>query len=195
MLPIALDSSSTSYHVGEVAGLLAVLGLAVYVARRALTRGFGQPNSRAQSKSASFSGVLLDSVGGASTALRPATAGNERRPRQRDVLIALLAVAVAVAYVVSSLNRGILKSGGGDGWSSHRGLELKAGFVAGCSRSSPSRAAICECVFARISSTPPYDTPSGFEGLYASFEAFARTGDSALVPTAVLSSARSCAGA
>jgi hypothetical protein len=109
-----------------------------------------------------------------------------------DLAIALLALGVAVALGVSSVDRGLFDSSSRGPWSTAAGVNEKAGFIAGCTRGTPSRAGICECVFVRLSSIPPYDTPAGFTALVPTFRRYAETHDASLVPAAVLDGIRSC---
>jgi hypothetical protein len=163
VLLLGVDTSSTSYHVGEIAGLAIVVGLAIAVVRRALTRGFGRPSP-----------------------------GRRRAPR--NLAIAILAVLLALGYLASSVDRGLLDGTSGGPWSTSEGVNLKAGFIAGCGHGVPSRSAVCGCVFARIASSPPYDTPSGFETLTVSLRRFQQTRDLSRLPAPVLGAVRGCAG-
>jgi hypothetical protein len=146
-------------------GLVIVLGLAVLVIHRALTRGFGR---------------------------RPVS--TEKRHGAWDLVIVVLAVVIAGAYIVSSISRGLLDSGPSGPWLTSEGVNLKAGFIAGCSKGAPSRTGACECLFARLSSIPPYNTPSGFEALSADLQTFAQTHDTTKLPPAVFSSIHTCTG-
>jgi hypothetical protein len=158
--------------VGEVVGLLVVIGLAVAVIRRALTRGFGRPSSAGP-------------IAGAPSA---------RRRRPRDLAIAMIAAVLALAFMASSIDGGLFDNGSAGVWSTNEGLNMRAGFIAGCSNRLLSRVATCECVFARISTIPPYNTPSGFAGLITIVRRFTETRDLSVLPPAIVSGIRSCAG-
>lgn len=154
-----MDTSSTAYHVGEFTGLVVVLVLGVYVLRRALTHGFG------------------------------GTPG-----RGRNALLAIVAVLAVGAYVVSAVDRGLFDGGAsasgssaGSGWSSPSGIEVRAGFMAGCSGGVASRYRVCECIFARLHVAPGYNTPAGFEELVTAKRRLSET-------RAVVAAVYGCAG-
>jgi hypothetical protein len=69
---------------------------------------------------------------------------------------------------------------------------MKAGFIDGCSGGIASQRSLCECLFDRVSSSPPYDTPGGFEGLVARLRRYQETRNVADLPTVVLESAHDC---
>lgn len=190
---LVVDTHSTAYHVGEVAGLVVVLSLAALVIRRALTRGFG---SRAAPVSASsesnFSGLLVGSTGISPSPREPARAPSTNGPGVRNLVIVAVAVALAATYVASGISRGLLDGGSTGQWSTREGVNMKAGFIAGCSKGVSSRIQTCECVFARLSSIPPYNTPSGFGRLGAELHTFEQTRAKSTLPAALLSSVRSC---
>jgi hypothetical protein len=179
VLPAAVDTYATSYHVGEVVGLLIVVGLALIVIRRALTRGSGRASA---APPPGDPGTLSG-------------AASARRRRPRDVAIAIIAVAVAGAFVLSSVDRGLFDATAGGSWSTAEGVDERAGFIAGCGQGVPARTPGCECVFARISSTPPYNTPSGFAGLRTTIRRFEETRQPSAIPAAVVAAIRGCAGA
>ncbi len=190
---LAVDTHSTAYHVGEVTGLVVVIGLAAIVIRRALTRGFGGPAAAATpSPESSFSGLLVGSASTPPTSREPLAARSTSGPGTRNLLIVAVAVILATAYVASSISRGLLDSGSTGPWSTGEGANLKAGFIAGCGKGVVSRTQTCECVFARLSSMPPYNTLSGFEQLGAALRAFEQTRDRSTLPVALLSSVRGC---
>lgn len=162
---LAVDTTSTSYQIGQFVGLAFVLVLAFAVLRRAATTGFG---SRA--------GGLLN----------------------RSIVVA--AVVIAAGYLAYGAKEGMFESGAGAGtqqaWSTQEGVNLKAGFIAGCSQNQEARDRICECVFNRIASAAPYDTPAGFEAnLLPAVRRFQETRQPSTLPVAYVSAARSCASA
>ncbi len=196
MLPIALDTHSTAYHAGEVTGLVIVIVLAGYVIHRALTRGFGRQRASvaapAHSES-SFSGLVVGSAGvSPPPRVQVAHTATREGPEAKDLAIAAVAVVLAGAYIVSGISHGLLDSGKPSPWSTSEGANVRAGFIAGCGKGDPSRERTCECVFAKLSSTPPYDTPAGFEQLGATLAAVERTRDVSALPPALLSGIRSC---
>jgi hypothetical protein len=103
--------------------------------------------------------------------------------------VILLFVMVALAWNANKLIEG--KSP--QTWTSAQGDSLRRDFMAGCSAASGS-VSYCECLFDRLSSVPPYNTPSGFAGLEGSLERALRTRDVNAVPPAVIGSLRLCRG-
>jgi hypothetical protein len=101
-------------------------------------------------------------------------------------------VVLATAFLASSISRGLLDGGPSSPWSTGEGANLRAGFIAGCSKGVSSRARTCQCVFARLSSAPPYDTPKGFALLNADLRSFEQTRDTSTLPAVLFSSVRSC---
>jgi hypothetical protein len=108
--------------------------------------------------------------------------------------VAVVAVIVAGAYVLAGAGRGMFdgSSAAAEGWSSERGINIRAGFIAGCSHGVPAQGSICECVFTRIAAAPPYDTPVGFEGLVSSMQRFQASRDPSVLPQAVVAAVRGC---
>jgi hypothetical protein len=117
----------------------------------------------------------------------------ERGFGARDKAIALFAVAAACAIVtlgLGSLTGGAEASGP---WSTPAGVSMKAGFLAGCKHSGAG-AGSCKCLFDRISSVPPYDTPRGFATLIRSVERARQTQDPRALPGAVVTAIQVCGG-
>jgi len=158
----AVDSSSTSYQVGQFVGLAFVLVLALAVLRKARTTGFG------------------GRVGG-----------------PLNAVVAVAAVVAAAGYLAYAAGAGMFSSSGSASpWSSQEGINMKAGFLAGCGQSIRGRTQICECVFARLTSAPPYNTPIGFETeLLPAVRRFAQTRQVSSLPPAYVSAAYSCTAA
>lgn len=113
---------------------------------------------------------------------------------RHGTVLSVVAVVVAGAVLVVGI-KDMLANGSTQPWSTREGVNVRAGFIGGCSHDEASRAATCECVFSHISSAPPYDTPRGFEGLAATILRFQRTGDVRVLPATVLSAAHSCGSA
>src|SRR2546425_10045121 len=78
------------------------------------------------------------------------------------------AVVLVVAAMVTFGLKDLLASGSRSAWSTSEGINLRAGFIAGCSHEVSSRVGKCECVFEHVSKVPPYDTPTGFMGMVTS---------------------------
>jgi hypothetical protein len=154
---LGVDTASTSYHVGEVIGLVVVLVLAGAVVRRALTAGVGRV-----------------------------------RNRSRDRWIAAGAVLVAVSFLVSAANAGIFNSGGGSAWSSQRGINIRAGFIAGCAHGRTDVLTTCECAFQRMTSMPAYDTPDRFEAVVPIFRRALVDHSANDLPPDLVAAVRSC---
>ena len=84
----------------------------------------------------------------------------------------MLAVAAMVTFGLKDL----LASGSKSAWSTSEGINLRAGFIAGCRHEIPSRLKPCECLFGHVSRTRPYVTPTGFMGMIASVRRFEQRG-------------------
>ncbi|MEA2440636.1 MAG: hypothetical protein QOH76_2060 [Thermoleophilaceae bacterium] len=148
MLAAALDTSSTAYQVGTVAGMAAVAVVAIVLARLALNRrGLG------------------------------------------DGVIAVAAVLVAGFLLVRG-GTSLAGDHASGPWSTNTGRSMKAGFIDGCSNGTPRPR--CECMFARISSTSPYDTPNGFWTLQHQVQRFAQTRDPSMLPRVMVDAVRAC---
>jgi hypothetical protein len=100
--------------------------------------------------------------------------------------LAMIAVAAAAAYFVV-----IKPSAGMSSWQSSEGKQMHAEFVQGCNRTAMGRID-CECVFTKISSTPPYDTPKGFLKITEEFERYRQTGNPADIPQLFVDVAMAC---
>jgi hypothetical protein len=155
---IGVDTSSTAYNVGELAGLAVVLVLAVAIVRRARGAGLGRVRNRA-----------------------------------RDMWVSIGVLLVAGAVIVSAVDNGVLERGGGHPWSTQRGIDIRAGFIAGCMRGERERAARCECEFRRITALPAYDTPQRFEALEPMFRRALADHDARELPADLVAAVRSCA--
>jgi len=64
--------------------------------------------------------------------------------------------------------------------------------MAGCGQGVAVRTEICECAFARLTSIPPYTTPSGFLRILALVRRFEATRELSAVPAAVVSGIHGC---
>ena len=122
--------------------------------------------------------------------------GVRRNPR-RDLAIAVVALVIGGAYLVSAANGGVFGSGSSTSssgaWSSQAGVEVKAGFLDGCTGGVTSRQAICECAFARVTAEPAYSTPQGFASLAPTFQRFKETKQVSALPPGLVAGIRSCA--
>jgi hypothetical protein len=104
------------------------------------------------------------------------------------------ATDLAVAALLGVLLAGSLLTGRADAWDGTQARELRAGFLAGC-ETSAGGAIDCECVFAELTSAPPYDTPAGFATLQAPVARAVQTGDNGEIPAAYISAVQRCVGA
>jgi hypothetical protein len=171
VLPLGANTYSSAYYVGEIAGFVFILVLARTVVYRALTRGFGRGG---------------ESGPGQGHGISP------RRGRtRRDLVIAAIAVVVAGVYIVSAIHRP-LGSSSGESWASSQGVNVKAGYLAGCAKGG-QQYGTCECLFDRISAVAPFNTPAGFTGLQSAVRRADETRDAAYLPGAVLTAFRDCA--
>ena len=109
----------------------------------------------------------------------------------------LLPAMTLVATVLSTLIVILAVKAGdaGGSWSSARGANLRAGFVAGCEHGRADLVATCECVFARITSLPAYDTPDRFETLVPTARRALADGSVNELPPELLAAGRSCVAA
>jgi hypothetical protein len=112
-----------------------------------------------------------------------------RSPRSR------LTDSIAACVVALLLGTGVVRAAtDGDPWSSEEGVEMRAGFLAGC-ESSAGTAVDCGCTFDALVSAPAYDTPKEFAALGAVVERAIRENDVSVIPAEYLNAARSCARA
>jgi hypothetical protein len=117
----------------------------------------------------------------------------ERGFGARDKAMAFASVGIACTIVFLGLGK---LTGGAEAsgpWSTPAGVNLKAGFLGGCERGGTSASA-CECLFARISSVPPYDTPRGFMTLVRAVKRYRKTQDPRVIPGVVTTAAQICRG-
>ena len=118
-----------------------------------------------------------------------------------NVSLGMAAALIAGACLVHGAKDGMFEAGTSAGstqnaWSTRDGVNLRAGFIAGCSHSVAARAAVCECVFDRVASTPPYNTPEGFEvNLAPAIRRARAAGQPQRLPVVLVSAARQCAPA
>jgi hypothetical protein len=114
------------------------------------------------------------------------------RNRLRDRWIAAGAALVAGAFLVSAANAGIFNSGSGSAWSSQRGIEIRAGFIAGCANGRTDVVAICECAFRHMTAIPAYDTPDRFEAVVPTFRRALVDHSASDLPPDLVAAVRSC---
>src|SRR5207302_2146616 len=107
-------------------------------------------------------------------------------------VVRAVVVVVAGALFVVGL-KSVLANASNPAWSTNQGVNLRAGFIAGCTNGVSSRQSKCECVFQHVSSVPPYDTPSGFEQLAVALRRAGETRNVAAVPAALIDAGRPCA--
>jgi hypothetical protein len=120
--------------------------------------------------------------------------GRQSGPLNRFAVVA--AISVAAIYVVQAAGNGVFDAGTGpqQPWASAEGVSTKAGFIDGCGQNDARRKGICECVFARVASAAPYDTPARFvANLLPAVQRFAETQQVSALPTVYVSAARDCA--
>jgi hypothetical protein len=187
MLLAVVDTSSTAYQLGRVAGMAVVALIAYAVARHALTRGFVKPAPVTAAPVADSAPAWP----GQPRAFVPA-APRVHVPSGLDKAIALAAVVAAGVVLVAGANSLLAEHASGP-WAKSPGVEIKAGFEDGCSASGTARST-CQCVFSRITSVPPYDTPSGFATLQNGLQTFARTGSVTDIPPVMIAAVRGCRG-
>jgi uncharacterized RDD family membrane protein YckC len=115
-------------------------------------------------------------------------------PRWLLPVATMLTTLASIGFIiaVADNNETLAGSQPRGAWATVQGVNVKAGFIDGCSGGNSSRVAMCECLFNRVSSSPPYDTPAGFETLATTVERFQRTGNVADLPAVVVEGARDC---
>lgn len=110
------------------------------------------------------------------------------------------AVGIRWRYAIGALLAGVLLvvgivqiTGGGatDPWATAEGANMRAGFLNGCGQSA-GNLVDCQCVFAHVTSRPPFNTPQGFASLGSDVLAYERTGDRVAIPAVYISSLRAC---
>jgi hypothetical protein len=111
--------------------------------------------------------------------------------RYRASVTSAAVVLVAAAIVIFGLKH--LLGASNQAWATSEGVNLRAGFIVGCSNGVSSRVTRCECVFKRVSRVPPYDTPTGFMEMVISVRRFEQTRDLSALPPALVEAGRSCA--
>jgi hypothetical protein len=101
-----------------------------------------------------------------------------------------LIVGGAIFAVLAAIGFAVTLAGGSSShsWNSADGRQERAGFIDGCN-SSVGQLADCKCVFERLTSESPYDTPDGFNKLLPKLENAKSAAD---VPPALMSAVRAC---
>jgi hypothetical protein len=163
-MSLAVDSASTSYQIGEFVGLAIVLVMAVYVVRRAMTRGFGREVRPTRDGLIVVLAIVLAAA-------------------------YLISASNGGIFDSSSLTPAAASA---SGWSTAEGRELRAGFIAGCSQGVASRQPTCECVFRNLTRTAAYATPAGFMTLQGTLQEFEHT-KQAQLPAELTVAIRRCA--
>lgn len=113
------------------------------------------------------------------------------RARTTDAIAAL----VCAVLLVAALARAAGDRGGDGPWDAPQARELHAGFIAGCQQSNGG-AVDCDCIFERLTSVSPFDTPEGFASLGQTIQRTmpeaVRTGDVNVLPAPVVDALRAC---
>jgi len=163
-----LTIAMSAYDVGSLAGVAALAALFVALIVR-VRRSAPEPLAAANS-----------------SALAP-MAPPVRAPRRSSDIAAICVVGVLLAGGV--LNLAQRHDAAGDPWSTAKGRDMSAGFVAGCTHSA--RGLIdCRCLLDALRATPAYDTPEGFAALGR--ELASSGGDPKRLPPAYLAAVQSC---
>src|SRR4051812_46406488 len=102
------------------------------------------------------------------------------RGRRTDALAALVVAALLAGSVI-----GLSGEDAPDTWETQQGVEMRAGFIAGCNNSSGA-AVDCGCAFDHITSDSSFDTPEKFATLAGPVAAAQRSQDPADLPPALL---------
>lgn len=115
---------------------------------------------------------------------------DRRQTAGRKLAVGLACVLVAIVALGAVF--GSTSGSAGESWTSQRGVNEKAGFIDGCTRSggAPAR---CDCVFQHLIRLAQYDTPSEFLTLSDVLARAAQTGNVADVPPALRAVSAGCA--
>jgi hypothetical protein len=188
----------TAYMVGQLGAIVLLAALAIGLGLRALDLRGRRARSAAPAP-VPFA-PLAPAVSAASVAppgwVEPSTPsptmtavaarlGRSRRARTTDALAGLVAGLLLVAALVHFIGA---QTGSGP-WDTPQGRGLHAAFLIGCDHGG---ALDCKCVFQRLTSGPPYDTPAGFATLQRPMATFVRTGDVSAVPQQFVAAVRAC---
>jgi hypothetical protein len=103
---------------------------------------------------------------------------------------------IAVLVVAGLLIGNTVRMSGGDDsgsdpWRSGQGAQMKAGFIDGCQATSATFVD-CGCAFEHLTSSPPYDTPSGLATLVGPVRVAQQTGNPRDIPDVLVSAMQSC---
>ena len=103
--------------------------------------------------------------------------------------IALLVVAGLLIGNIVRMSGG--NDSGSDPWTSGQGAQMKAGFLDGCQATSATFVD-CGCAFEHMTSSPPYDTPSGLATLAGPVQVAQQTGNPRDIPDVLVSAMQAC---
>jgi hypothetical protein len=108
------------------------------------------------------------------------------RGRRTDALAALVVAALLVGSVI-----GLSGEKAPGTWETQQGVEMRAGFIAGCNNSSGAEVD-CGCAFDHIASEASFDTPEKFATLAGPVAAAQKSQDPADLPPAFLTAMQTC---
>lgn len=117
---------------------------------------------------------------------------HQRQTAGRKLAVGLACVLVAIVALGAVF--GSTSGSAADAWSSERGVNVKAGFIDGCTQSGgvPAR---CDCIFQHLVQLAKYDTPSEFLTLQDVLARAAQTRSAADLPQALRAISTGCARA
>ena len=121
-----------------------------------------------------------------------ASSQSNRRPHRRAASVAM--VTILVLFVGGGTVTVFVATGSSQSqsaWNTQKGVDAHAGFIDSCTASARGRVN-CDCVFAHLTSVPPYDTPAGFLSLASVVDRFRQTGNRADFPVAVSQALAAC---
>ena len=203
MLALATDHS-TAYVAGNLIAIVLLAAGALWLGLRALDRK-GRRAAAAAGHFTAPAAPLATPVPAATDSVAPPgfaepqrtfvapaapsarRGGRSRRTRMTDAIAAGVCAALcvgAIVHVAGGEEKRTVRA-----WDTQQGRLLHAGFVAGCERQDAPVRFDCECVFERLTSAPPFDTPAGFANLPATM---AQVRTAADLPSGIVTAGRDC---
>jgi hypothetical protein len=203
-----------SYQFGEIAGLVVLGILLIALVRRAVTASKAHPHQPVSVEGPAHAmyeppaPVATDLIHAAASSVAPVPAyaaaaavastppSTTPAPRARRTSGGAGGYILASVAVTAALIAGIAHVSGQVGitdgpWDTQQGRDAHAGFMHGC-ESGGLASSSCACIFNRIRSRPPYDTPRGFITLAQPILQFQQTQNASAIPPAIIDAVRGC---
>ena len=192
---VVIVGTSSSYRIGEYAGMALLLVASIWCLLRALrvlprgaTPAGGHdatsiPIQQAVGSAASLSPLGFSSAPNLQQSVREPMA----KPRQSiRWSYAVTAVVLATLFIFSVVRTSHTSSP----WDTGVGAQIKSGFISGCSQTESTTH--CRCLFSHITSHPGYSTPHGLANLLTSLRAYVQTQNRSLLPPAWVATVTAC---